>query len=178
MSISSSHFEWLHFVDKNFYVVFINKILACLFILRVVLLSFFIHSMFIGTQNCWSCCCILVVEALFNILTACSSIINSSLWFFFFNPINTGPFGGSSEPGGGLIRAPFHNFSISYAFALKLVTGVHQRLVNTLVQKNIWWHQQFFYDVIFPQGSNFFFFLQYIKSKIYHIKSILTEKKA
>ena len=47
---------------------------------------------------------------------------------------------GAPQYRGGLIRAPPpppHNFSISYAFALKLVTGVHQRLVNTLVQKKI-----------------------------------------
>ena len=30
---------------------------------------------------------------------------------------------------------PLHNFSISYASALKHVTGVHQRLMNTLAQK-------------------------------------------
>ena len=85
---------------------------------------------------------------------------------------------GAPQYRGGLIRPPLHNFSISYAFALKLVTGVHLRLVNTLVQKKFWWHQHFFYDVIFPQGPKFFlknffffFFLQYIESKVCHKKS-------
>ena len=52
----------------------------------------------------------------------------------FLNPINTGPFGGFSRTVGGLIRYPLHNFPISYAFALKLVTGVHQGLMNKLMQ--------------------------------------------
>ena len=45
---------------------------------------------------------------------------------------------GAPQNRGGLFAPPpppLHNFSISYAFALKLVTGVHQRLVNTWVQK-------------------------------------------
>ena len=109
------------------------------------------------------------------------SIIRISITRTLLNPINTGPFGGSSVPGrggGGWFAPPLHNFFISYAFALKLVTGVHQRLMNTLLRKKIWWHQHFFYDVIFPKGPKFFlknfffnFFLQYIESKIYHKKS-------
>ena len=52
-----------------------------------------------------------------------------------------GLFGARQYRGGGADSPPppppLHNFSISYAFALKLVTGVHLRLVNTLVKKKI-----------------------------------------
>ena len=55
---------------------------------------------------------------------------------------------------------PLHNFPISYAFALKIVTGVHQGLVNKLTQKNLM-TSAVFYDVIFPQGPNQFIFIFY-----------------
>ena len=93
-----------------------------------------------------------------------------------FNPIPTGPFRGSSVPGGGWFGPPLYNFSISYASALKIVTGMHQRLVNTLVQKKIWWHQHFFYDVIFPQGPKFFlktFFFFFFFTITYKLKFII-----
>ena len=35
----------------------------------------------------------------------------------------------------GKALIPLHNFPIYYAFALKLVTGVHQGLVNNLIEK-------------------------------------------
>ena len=114
----------------------------------------------------------------------CKVCMNICLVSTFWGLFRTG--------GGGMIRAPLHNFSISYAFALKLVIGVHQRLMNTLVQKNIWWHHQFFLwrhfsprSQIFPQKLFLFFFLQYIKVKFiiknYFFKilkkNLLTDKK-
>ena len=44
------------------------------------------------------------------------------------NPINTGPFGGSSEPGGRADSVPLHNFPISYAFA-------YERCKNRVTKK-------------------------------------------
>ena len=89
-----------------------------------------------------------------------------------------GLLGAPQNRGRGWFPHPLHNFSISYAFTLKLVTGVHQRLVNRLVQKKIDYCSSFSMtsfsprSQIFPQKLIFLnFFLQCIKSIIYHKKS-------
>ena len=86
-----------------------------------------------------------------------SSFVNEIITRQYLTLLIPGLFGGSSVPG-GLIRPhplPLHNFSISYAFALKLVTAVHQHLVNTLVQKKYDDIRIFSMTSFFPKVPNF-----------------------
>ena len=69
--------------------------------------------------------------------------------FVRINPIHTGPFGGSSVPGGGHSpRPPLHNFWLGNARLTKLTTVEAHQVRNMLIWKKNWWRHVFGDDVI------------------------------
>ena len=100
-----------------------------------------------------------IVKEVIEILSqnGCTPLICSILWF---NPIHTGPFGGSSVPGGGggvvIQPPPPHNFWLGIARLTKLTTMEAHNVRHMLIRKKNWWRHVFGDDVIiFSQNAGF-----------------------